>query len=78
MQKKSKEKTGISRLLELAGQRKTLMIIGAILSTVAALFQLLPYLAIYKVMTELLKHASDLEQINRDYMIFGRSLESLD
>ena len=50
MSKEKKQKTGIPRLLEMAGQRKTLMIVGASLSTVAALFQLAPYLAVYKVM----------------------------
>lgn len=67
---REKKKTGIPRLLELAGQRKTLMIVGAILSTIAALFQLAPYLAVYKVMTELLAHASDLSKVDGSYMIW--------
>ena len=70
MSKEKKQKTGIPRLLEMAGQRKTLMIVGASLSTIAALFQLAPYLAVYKVMTELLRNAADISQVDTSYMTF--------
>lgn len=70
MSKEKKQKTGIPRLLEMAGQRKTLMIVGASLSTVAALFQLAPYLAVYNVMTELLRNAADISQVDTSYMTF--------
>lgn len=69
MKNKKKQKTGIPRLLEMADQRKTLMLIGAVLSAAAALFQLVLYLAIYKVMTELLTHASDLSRVDGKFMI---------
>lgn len=70
MSKEKKQKTGIPRLLEMAGQRKTLMIVGASLSTIAALFQLAPYLAVYKVMTELLRNVADISQVDTSYMTF--------
>lgn len=70
-EQRKKQKTGIPRLLEMAGQRKTLMIVGASLSTIAALFQLAPYLAVYKVMTELLRNAADISQVDTSYMTFG-------
>ena len=69
MEKNKKQKTGIPRLLEMAGQRKTLMLIGALLSTVAAVFQLAPYLAVYKVMRELLVHAAHISKVNTAFMI---------
>ena len=46
------------------------MIVGASLSTIAALFQLAPYLAVYKVMTELLRNAADISQVDTSYMTF--------
>ena len=69
MEKEKKQKTGISRLLEMADQKKGMMVTGAILSTVAAILQLAPYLAVYKVMAELLRHASCIENVDAAYMI---------
>lgn len=70
MDKGKKQKTGILRLLEMAGQRKTLMAVGAFLSAAAALFLLAPYLSVYKVMSELLYNAADIRQVDSAYMAF--------
>ena len=69
MGKATNKKNGIPRLLELAGEKKTLLVWGCILSTVNVFFQLVPYLAVYNIMAELLKNASDLTQANTDFMI---------
>lgn len=60
---------GISRLLELVGQKKTLLVWGAILSTINVFFTLIPYLAVYHVMAELLQNASDFGGIDKQFMI---------
>ncbi|PCN43673.1 ABC transporter ATP-binding protein [Brevibacillus laterosporus] len=66
---KAKEKKGISRLIELAGEKKSLMLWSAILSTVSVFLMLVPYLSVYYVMTELLTHASDISSVNAAYIL---------
>lgn len=67
--KESKKKGGISRLLELAGEKKTLVVWCCILSTLSVFFELVPFLAVYQVLGELLKHAADLSQANAKFML---------
>lgn len=55
--------------MELASDTKPIMIAGTALSTLAAIFQLSPYLAVFQVMAELLRHAGDIQSVNQDYMI---------
>mgnify|MGYP001852272701 FL=1 len=50
MGKNKNKKSGIPRLLELAGEKKTLLVWGCILSTANVFFQLIPYLAVYNIM----------------------------
>lgn len=66
---KAKEKQGISRLLELADEKKSLMVWSAVLSTVSVFFMLVPYLSIYLVMLELLRHASDISAVDAAYLL---------
>lgn len=66
---KSKEKKGISKLLELAGEKKSLMVWSAILSTVSVFLMLVPYISVYFVMTELLTHASDISAVDASYIL---------
>jgi ATP-binding cassette subfamily B protein IrtA len=67
--KENKKKGGISRLLELAGEKKTLVVWCCILSTLSVFFELVPSLAVYQVLGELLKHAADLSQANAKFML---------
>ena len=67
--KENKKKGGISRLLELAGEKKTLVVWCCILSTLSVFFELVPFLAVYQVLGELLKHAADLSQANAKFML---------
>ena len=69
MEKENKKKSGIPRLLELAGEKKTLMVWGCILSTANVFFQLVPFLAVYNIMAELLKNASDLTNADTGFMV---------
>ena len=69
MGKNKNKKSGIPRLLELAGEKKTLLVWGCILSTANVFFQLIPYLAVYNIMAELLRNAADLSQANAEFMV---------
>lgn len=69
MEKSKNKKSGIPRLLELAGEKKILLVWGCILSTVNVFFQLIPYLAVYNIMAELLRNAADISQANTEFMV---------
>lgn len=66
---KNNKKTGISRLLELAGEKKSLLVWSGILSTLSVFLLLVPYFSVYVVMAELLKHASELSAVDGPYVI---------
>lgn len=70
----AKKKSGIPRLLELAGEKKTLTVWCCILSTLSVFFELLPYFAIYKVLSELLKNAADVSQADTHKMLIWAGL----
>ncbi|MDR2784874.1 MAG: ABC transporter ATP-binding protein/permease [Treponema sp.] len=65
----AKKKQGFFRLLELAGEKKTLMVVCGILSTVSAFFMLVPYLAVYNVMAELLRKVHAVSAIDGSRLI---------
>ncbi|NMF00210.1 ABC transporter ATP-binding protein [Aneurinibacillus aneurinilyticus] len=66
---KHKRKKGIPRLLELAGEKKSLMVWSGILSTVSVFLMLVPYISVYYVMVELLTHASDISAVDAAYVL---------
>jgi ATP-binding cassette subfamily B protein len=53
-----KRKTGISRLLEIAGGKRGLLILATFLSIIATLLQFSPFVAVYFIVAELLKNAA--------------------
>ena len=53
---KSKKKEGLSRLFEIAGQKKGLLILAGLLSAGSAVCMLVPYWAVYEILKELLSH----------------------
>lgn len=55
-----KRPVGIVRLLEIAGERKGLLVVSGVLSAISAAFMLVPYAAVYFILAALLKNASDL------------------
>ncbi|WP_027624586.1 ABC transporter ATP-binding protein [Clostridium lundense] len=63
------KKTGIPRLLEIAGEKRGLLIGSSILSGISAILMLLPYIAVYFTMAELLKNASNLIKADGEYMM---------
>ena len=63
------KKTGITRLLEIAGEKRLLLVWSGILSTISVFLMLVPYVAVYQVMAELLQHASDVGAVDASYVI---------
>ena len=64
-QKKAK-KAGLSRLLEIAGERRGLLILSGVLSTLSTLLMFIPFVSIYSIVAELLRNAADATLINTD------------
>ena len=56
---KSKKKKGLSRLFEIAGQKKGLLILAGVLSAGSAVCMLVPYWAVYEILKELLTHGGN-------------------
>ena len=52
------KKTGIPRLLEIAGEKRSLLIISGIFSVISTCLMFIPFLSIYFIAAELLKHAA--------------------
>ena len=50
---KTKKKEGLSRLFEIAGQKKGLLFLAGLLSAGSAVCMLVPYWAVYEVLKEL-------------------------
>ncbi|WP_127486612.1 ABC transporter ATP-binding protein [Paenibacillus ehimensis] len=65
----NKPKKGIPRLLELAGEKRTLLVWSGISSTASVFLMLVPYVSVYFVMAELLKHASDISAVDAAFII---------
>ena len=58
-------KTGLARLLELAGTKKWLLILSVILAIIGAGCQFAPYVSTYNIMTELARCAANPSTIDR-------------
>lgn len=52
------KKTGMARLLEIAGEKRGLIISSALLSSISAVCMLIPYVSVYFILKELLEHAA--------------------
>ncbi|MDR1359089.1 MAG: ATP-binding cassette domain-containing protein [Coriobacteriales bacterium] len=63
------QKQGIPRLLELAGQKKALLIWSGILSTISVFLLLISFYSVYQVMNELLQHAADSASLDSALMM---------
>ena len=64
-----KQKKGVARLFEIAGERKGLLILAGILSAGSACCMLVPYLSVYQVANELLQNAGNISQADSEHMI---------
>ncbi|WP_341280895.1 ABC transporter ATP-binding protein [Paenibacillus sp. FSL H8-0537] len=56
---KTANKTGIARLLELAGEKRGLLAVSGVLSAISAVCMLVPYVSVYFIIKELLEHAAN-------------------
>jgi ATP-binding cassette subfamily B protein len=68
MGQKGKKKTGLSRLFEIAGEKKGLLVLSGLLSAISAAFMLVPFLSIYQILGELIRNAGDLASVDRGFM----------
>ena len=64
-----KQKKGVARLFEIAGERKGLLILAGILSAGSACCMLVPYLSVYQVANALLQNAGNISQADSGHMI---------
>lgn len=62
--KKTKSKTGLARCMELASDRKGLIFLSALLSSLAAIASFIPYIAVYFMIREILNVFPDLAQLD--------------
>ena len=67
-EKKEKRKTGIARLLEIAGTKKWWLFGSMFLGVIATIAQFVPFICVYLIIEELAKHATNLSAIDRDYV----------
>ncbi|TBL81395.1 ABC transporter ATP-binding protein [Paenibacillus thalictri] len=51
-------KTGMARLLEIAGEKRGLMTVSVLLSSLSAVCMLVPYASVFVILKELLEHAA--------------------
>lgn len=64
-----RKKHGLSRLFEIAGEKKGLLLLSGVLATLSACCMLVPYWSVYQVLGELLRHSADIASADRGYMI---------
>ena len=69
MKQNEKPKQGIPRLLEISGEKNTPFAASVLLSILGTLCQLVPFLSIYQVMAELLRHTATGTALRTDFMI---------
>lgn len=62
--KKTKSKTGLARCMVLASDRKGLIFLSALLSSLAAIASFIPYIAVYFMIREILNVFPDLVQLD--------------
>ena len=63
--KQQNRKTGISRLIEIAGTKKWWLITSMVLAVLGVIAQFIPFIAIYKVLIELANNAANTELIDK-------------
>lgn len=69
MKQNEKPKQGIPRLLEISGEKNRSFAVSVLLSILGTLCQLVPFLSIYQVMAELLRHAATGAILHTEFMI---------
>lgn len=69
MKEKLKRKSGVTRLFEIAGEKKGLLVLAGILSAGSAFCMLMPYWSVYQVLRELLLHGSQINELDGGVLI---------
>lgn len=70
--KETKPKTGLARCMELASDRKGLVILAAVLSSLAAIASFIPYIAVYFMIRSIISSFPDLGQLDMgEVMSYG-------
>ncbi len=64
------KKRGIGRLLEIAGEKKSLLLLSGVLSVSSSALALVPYLSVYKILEELMLNLGDPSQLDGSAMKF--------
>jgi len=67
--KKKKQPQGISRLVQLSGENPTTLYLGSLFSVLGTIVQLTPFLSIYQVMAELLRHTATSAALDTKFMV---------
>lgn len=62
-------KKGIARLFEIAGEKRGLLMVSGLLSSLSAVCMLVPYASVYFILKELLEHAAVPAQADGGWMI---------
>jgi len=62
---KAKRKTGLLRLIEIAGTKSWWLFGSILLAALSAIAQFVPYVAVYKILVELADHATELHLVDR-------------
>lgn len=60
-----KKKTGLFRLIEIAGTKKWWLFASMSLAIIATIVQFIPVITVYMIIVELAKHAADIAQVDR-------------
>jgi ATP-binding cassette subfamily B protein IrtA len=60
----------MSGLLTIAGEKKGLLIVASLFSILSSLLQLAPFVAVYKIVEELLTHAQNTAAIDKQTVVF--------
>lgn len=63
-----KKKKGLPCLFEIAGEKKGLLILAGVLSALSACCMLIPYLAVYQVLNNLLENAGEINNVDKEYL----------
>lgn len=64
----NKRKTGLARLIEIAGTKRRLLIGAMLLAVITAIVQFVPIIAVYNILIELVEHALDPSLIDKAYI----------
>lgn len=67
-QLRKKQKTGIARLMEIAGTKAVFLVLAGLLSIIAVFAQITPYVTIYLLVKELVANTSNIQAINTAYV----------